>query len=550
MGGGLLQLVAYGAQDVYLTGNPQITFFKVVYRRHTNFSIESIKQTFNGSANFGEEFSSTIQHNGDLISRMYLETTLPSINVSNGVTEGTSFKAFRWLNWIGHVLIKDTEIRIGGSKIDKHYGEWLHIWNELTQQPGKAAGYAEMVGNVPQLTQVYSSNSSTSCDTGSYKLFIPLQFWFCRNPGLSIPIIALQHHPIVVNFQFRTLDECIWATSQNTSSTYADSTGNNVIDSSTKLSSTYLYVDYIYLDTDERRRFAQVAHEYLIEQLQYTGEETISSAASQQIKLNFTHPIKEIIWVSQPTNFTSKDYSQSRAGRQYYNFTDAWDYTNFTGTPTPSSGPGMVGGRYTNLWYGLPTVKVSGTLNSANTDWSNTISGANSSTNAGYNDVSNYTYSESINKYNERYMEQLIGPGIIQTSNDNKTALWAQNSNNTKIMDGGNNPTSLAKIVLNGNDRFSEREGKYFNLVQPYQHHTNCPAPGINVYSFSITPEDHQPSGTCNFSRIDNAFLTLTHTDNTVSSSANSGNAKVRVYAVNYNILRIMSGMAGLAYSN
>lgn len=550
MGGGLLQLVAYGAQDVYLTGNPQITFFKVVYRRHTNFSIESIKQTFNGSADFGQEFSSTIQRSGDLVSRMYLETTLPSINISNGVTSGTSYKAFRWLNWIGHILIKDVNINIGGSKIDKHYGEWLHIWNELTQQPGKTVGYAEMVGNVPQLTQIYSSNSDSACETGEYKLFIPLQFWFCRNPGLAIPIIALQNHDIIVNFNFRTLDECIWATSQNTAESYADSTGNNVIDSSTKLSSTYLYVDYIYLDTDERRRFAQVAHEYLIEQLQHTGDETISSASSQQIKLNFTHPVKEIIWVTQPTNFISKDWSQSRAGRQYYNFTDAWDYTNFTGTPTPSSGPGLVGGRATSLWHGLSTVKVNGVLNTTNTNWANTISGTNTSTNAGYNDVSNYTHSQTINKYNERYLEQLIGPGIIQATNENKTALWAQNSNNTKIMDGGNNPTSLAKIVLNGNDRFSEREGKYFNLVQPYQHHTNCPAPGINVYSFSITPEDHQPSGTCNFSRIDNAFLTVTHTDNTVSSSNNSGNAKVRVYAVNYNILRIMSGMAGLAYSN
>ena len=139
---------------------------------------------------------------------------------------------------------------------------------------------------------------------------------------MAIPLIALQYLFPVVHIEFRTLDECIWATSQNTSSSFADSTGNNVIDSATKLSSTYLYVDYIYLDSDERRRFAQVAHEYLIEQLQYTGEETISSATSQQIKLNFTHPVKEIIWVTQPTNFVSKDWSQSRAGRQYYNFTD------------------------------------------------------------------------------------------------------------------------------------------------------------------------------------------------------------------------------------
>ena len=206
MGGGLLQLVAYGAQDVYLTGNPQITFFKVVYRRHTNFSIESIKQTFTGTPEFGLSVPCTIQRSGDLISRMYLETTLPSVNISYGVTTGTTYKAFRWLNWIGHVLIKNTELSIGGSKIDKHYGEWLHIWNELTQESGKASGYAEMVGNVPQLTQIYSSNTSaTACETGTYKLFIPLQFWFCRNPGLAIPLIALQYHDVVVNIEFRSL---------------------------------------------------------------------------------------------------------------------------------------------------------------------------------------------------------------------------------------------------------------------------------------------------------------------------------------------------------
>ena len=122
-------------------------------------------------------------------------------------------------------------------------------------------------------------------------------------------------------------------------------------------------------------------------------------------------------------------------------------------------------------------------------------------------------------------------------------------ASNAKL-DNGNNPVSTAKLVLNGNDRFTEREGKYFNLVQPYQHHSNCPAPGINVYSFALTPEEHQPSGTCNFSRIDNAHLTINVTDNTISSTLNSGNAKIRVYATNYNILRIMSGMGGLAYSN
>jgi hypothetical protein len=555
MAGGLLQIVAYGAQDLYLTGNPQITFFKTVYRRHTNFSIESIKQTFNGTANFGQEVSTTIQRNADLISRTYLQTTLPSIDISNGITSG-NYKAFRWLNWIGHVLIKTAEIRIGGQKIDKHYGEWLHIWNELSQNIGKQPGYAEMVGNVPKLTQIYSSsNTSTSdtCETGEYTLYIPLQFWFCRNPGMALPLIALQYHDIVINIEFRTLNECIWATAQNTATTYVSSTGNNVIASSS-LSKTNLYVDYIYLDVDERRRFAQVAHEYLIEQLQYTGEETLSSS-SNSVKLNFTHPVKELIWVIQPTNFVNNDYTQSRGGHQYFNYTDMWDYTNFTGTPEPSSGSGMIGGKTPqNLFYGLPSVKVKGNLNKNNnysSGWATNLTSVTNS-NAGYNDVSDYTASLTDNSYGNRTIENLLGSGIIEPTGVNAINhnLWNLNNNTTYILDSGDNPTSKAKLILNGNDRISEREGKYFNLIQPYQHHTNCPAPGINVYSFALTPEDHQPSGTCNFSRIDNASLSIDLTTNAISTTYNSGNVKIRVYAINYNILRIMSGMGGLAYSN
>ena len=539
MGGGLLQLVAYGAQDVYLTGNPQITFFKTVYRRHTNFSIESIKQTFNGTADFGNEVSTTIQRNADLIGKIYLETTLPEINVSEAITttDNTTYKAFRWLNWVGHILLKSAEIRIGGQKIDKQYGEWLHLWNELSQDEGKKSGYAELIGNVPQLTQIHSSNTRSSensgkdCKIDAYDLTIPLQFWFCRNPGMSLPLISLQYTDVVLNLELRTFDECIWATTQTTTSTnqFITSTGVNSIGSKS-LSATNVYVDYIYLDTEERRRFAQVAHEYLIEQLQFTGEENIN-ATSNSIKINFTHPVKELIWVIQPTNFIEKDYSQSRAGRQYYNYTDLWDYSGFTGTPESYSGHGMIGGKGAhNLFYGLPNVNVNGELNT-NNNWTNTlVSSSVNKSNAGYNDVSNYTKRNDISTI------------------ENRTGLWSLNG--SKLLDSGKNPVVTAKLVLNGNDRFTERKGKYFNIVQPLQHHNNCPAPGINVYSFAITPEDHQPSGTCNFSRIDNAHLNVTVTSNTISSTYNSGNAKIRIYSVNYNVLRIMSGMAGLAYSN
>jgi hypothetical protein len=366
MGGGLLQLVAYGAQDVYLTGNPQITFFKVVYRRHTNFSMESIEQTFNGTADFSRRVTCQISRNGDLIHRMYLQTSITGATWADNAYAGLR-------------LVKNVELEIGGQRIDKQYGDWMFVWNELSLPSGKRAGYDTMVG----------ADAVTTTDTTMY---IPLEFWFCRNPGLALPLIALQYHEVKVNIEF-------------------DSATNAGITAGT-MGTTSLWVDYIFLDTDERRRFAQLSHEYLIEQLQFTGEETVTASSSNKVKLNFNHPVKELVWVTQ-------------------------------------------------------------------------ASGA------------------------------AVGTYVAITD---------------------------AKLQLNGHDRFATRAGKYFTHVQPYQHHENIPSTaGINVYSFALKPEEHQPSGTLNFSRIDSAVLDITTAATAV---------RARVYATNYNVLRVMSGMGGLAYSN
>ena len=533
MAGGLLQLVAYGAQDVYLTGNPQITFFKVVYRRHTNFSVEAIKQTFAGTPNFGQEVSVTVQRNADLISRIYFQTDLPSIDVSHGLTStSTKYRAFRWLNWVGHILLKSMTISIGGHEIDKQYGEWLHIWSELTVPDGKKEGYAEMVGNVPKLTQIYSTNTNTSCQVDSHTLYIPLQFWFCRNPGLAIPIVALQYHDITINLTLAELKDCVWAVEQSDADNYtslladpASVLGNQ----SLSLSQSNLYIDYVYLDTAERRRFAQNAHEYLIETLQYNGGENISNTQAQ-LKINFMHPVKELYWVAQPTNFKKQEYSFTRAGQQHFNYTDLWDYSGFTGTPDGSLTIGMRGGRYNHNFYGgFTEVPVNGYLNSNNA-WSKTRSITNGE-DAGFVDIANYTKSRSIST-----------PAL-------RNNLFGATSGSSRF-DDGKNPVELATLIINGNNRFSSRKGTYFDTVQPFEHHTNIPAPGINVYSFALNPEDHQPSGTCNFSKIDNASLDITFSSNSVDSTKNSGNLHVRIYAINYNILRIMSGLGGKAYSN
>ena len=402
MGGGLMQLVAYGAQDIYLTGNPQITFFKVVYRRHTNFAVESIEQTFNGAATLGNKFSCTISRNGDLLSRVYLEIDMAA------ATANTAFAARQ-----GFQLIDNVEVEIGGQCIDKHYGEWMDIWAQLSHSRSKLRQLNRLVGGAGDVGGLGN------------KLYVPLQFWFCKNPGLALPLIALQYHEVKINVQFAE------------SYTKIDTIGSNFANSTDDIQTCCVFCDYIFLDTDERRRFAQVSHEYLIEQLQFSNSLNVKNG-DNQAELRFNHPVKELVWVANPAAAaTNHNFEHNNAGAL--------------------------------------------TVNSA----------------------------------------------LLQ---------------------------------LNGHDRFRKRDGSYFAHVQTYEHHSGeCnqvagsaavapgsaspgsgPLGGIYCYSFGLKPEEHQPSGTCNFSRIDNAVLSVNTT----------GAANLRVYAVNYNVLRIMSGMGGLAYSN
>jgi len=390
-----MQLVAYGAQDIYLTGNPQITFFKVVYRRHTNFSMESIEQTINGSIGGGSRVTSTISRNGDLVYRLFYE-------LSGSLNTGTN----KYAN-PGASVFDNIEIEIGGQRIDRQSGHWMHVWSCLTQE-NSARVIAADVGTggtlFQELTGMGGCKQTTSSTVSVSGLRIPLQFWFCRNPGLALPLIALQYHEVKIVTTF--------------SSDFTTTPGAS------------LWADYIYLDTYERRRFAQVSHEYLIEQVQYQS----AAGETTSTELNFNHPVKELIW------------------------TKPW-----------------------NL-------------------------------------------------------------GLMEEDSDN------ENSGSARGLEG------TYHLKLNGHDRFAPRGTTYFTKQQVWMHHTgpgslnvgatgvdSTPGQGANtiaVYSFALKPEEHQPSGTCNFSRIDNAQLYSSLKENR------------DVFAVNYNVLRIMSGMGGLAYSN
>jgi hypothetical protein len=513
-----MQLVAYGAQDVFLTGTPEITFWKVSYRRHTNFAMESIEQTFSGQADFGRRVTCTISRNGDLAYRTYLQVTLPEINQD---MKGSAAGVYaRWMDYIGEHLVSQVEVEIGGQRIDRQYGDWMHIWNQLTLSNEQQRGYHKMIGNTTQLTYVtdpdFAAVSGPCAAAGGpaqvcaprnalpeTTLYVPLQFWFCRNPGLALPLIALQYHEVKINLDLRPIGECLWAVSDVAAATGGSKSVSAAYQQS--LVAASLYVDYIFLDTDERRKMAQNPHEYLFEQLQFTGDESVGSS-SNKIKLNFNHPCKELVWVVQPD--ANVDYCSSllagetlfkTLGAQPFNYTDAID-------ALPNSIHAFGAGTATDS----PTAFIN--------------SGLFESSEAG--PVAALTPDQSA-------------------VSDAGTFVLAETALTMHCW--GENPVVTAKLQLNGQDRFSEREGSYFDVVQPFQHHTRAPDTGINVYSFALRPEEHQPSGSCNFSRIDNAVLQLVLSSGTVSGTAT---AKVRVYAVNYNVLRVMSGMAGVAYSN
>ena len=530
MGGGLMQLVAYGAQDIYLTGNPQITFFKVVYRRHTNFSMEAIEQTFNGTADFGKKVTCTISRNGDLIHRVYLQVTLPSVD-----HPGSSSAYFRWVNYVGLFLIKSVEVEIGGQRIDKQYGDWLNIWNELTQEAGHQAGYDNMVGNTVTLT------GTGLVSTDATTLYVPLQFWFCRNPGLALPLIALQYHEVKINLDFRPKQECYVSTGSSMGG--CGGAGNLDIFCVPSLEAASLYVDYIYLDTDERRRFAQVSHEYLIEQLQFTGDESTVNT-NVKVKLNFNHPCKELIWVVQRDDVCKLGYNQ------WNNYTDDFDMDGGWGTVDSTTGlPNTHAAVFTNVeGDSIPFPYVYN--NAMDSDFQKYLTDLGLEGAGGHNvDSGTTSMVKSLQGHGVSFPGN-FGPGA--NTNNLAPTDFAALTTAADYADhaglgprhAGRNPVVRAKLQLNGHDRFQERLGSYFNLVQPYQHHTNVPPTGINVYSFGLKPEEHQPSGTCNMSRIDNATLQLQLTPKAALGS------KIRVYATNYNVLRIMSGMGGLAYSN
>jgi hypothetical protein len=406
MGGGLIQLISVGVQDIYLIGNPQITFFKTVFKRHTNFAIEAVQLSLEGRTDFNQQIQVTIDRKGDLVKDIIFDVLLPVLPTG-----------YYWTNGIGNVLFKQVDLEIGGQLIDRHYSEWLDIWSQLTISESKIGAYNSMVGNFTSLTNL-EENAQTQL-----QLHVPMLFWFNREYSMTLPLIALQYHDVVLKIKLRDLNSCIRNNTINT-----PLSGYSIVN-------MIVYADYIYLDMIERRKIASNSHEFLIEQLQFSGDSSIGNTELSISKtLTFNHPVKEIYWVN-----VKNDFAQSNP---------------------------LTGNQHLN--YSFSLVTPSETFNSA----------------------------------------------VLQ---------------------------------LNGIERFQSRPSTYFRLVQNYQFHTRYTTKNIYSYSFSLYPEKQFPSGSCNMSKITTTTLYINY-----NNVANLGTSSIilKVFAINYNILRIMSGMGGLAFSN
>ena len=468
MAGGLMQLVAYGAQDVYLTGNPKVTFFQAVYKRHTNFAMELIQQTTNGSPSSSGRVSVTIARNGDLVGNMHVALT-PTANTL------TSNNAVFDTNWIAERAVAAVELTIGGQRIDKHYQTWWRLYAEVFLNESDKYAWGKMTTMANPLV-----GNTTTVPLSPSKVYLPLLFFFNRNPGLYLPLIALQYHEVRLDFDLTAYYTSYFGTT-------------NAFE---------VWANYVYLDTEERRRFAQKGHEYLIEQVQHTGGDqlaattTSSEGSVQLIRLSFNHPVKELVWC-----YTNPGASATAQLNGMWNFCTSTGNVNVTSNVlTLQASNNYVMPNVT----GVPQlISTAGVISSA----------------IGLGAASGFTG----NAYWIEQGTQLLGgaaaPGIEV------------------------GPLHLFKVILNGQDRFKEQYGNYFNQVQPFYHHTGTPYPGIYVYSFALQPEEHQPTGTCNFSRIDNAQVSI-------QMKSNNQATLQKLFAVNYNILRIQSGMGGLAFSN
>lgn len=584
MPGGLMQLVAYGSEDLYLTGNPQFTYWRLVYKRYSNYSSEYVPQYFTISPTFSPvlktQMTCKIERVGDLLHDCYFVIDLPTIY-------GDVRSCFRWHDYLGYNIIEWAKLLIGGQQIDQQYSEWMLIWNELTLSSDKKKSFDQMIGNSSNF-KIYNRTTYTDFSNpvpvpATYgdgtilyrknRLYVPLMFWFCRNPGLALPLIALQYEDVFIQLEVNQINDwfkigsaglspaAFFAVDKNATDVNVFYNGDdfdfrNKMDengigpnniwyyfTNTTLSTDqnawpqncYIDCNYIYLDEDERREFAVKTHEYLITQIQYRRYDGLSPGVNR-LKIELLHSVKELFWV-----FNKQ--SLARVANEKFNYTmfnkpEVYDYFNNA---------------------------VQNNINSINLNTNGLYNGLSSNIN-----INNFM----INSFFVNRISGLIdeiNPSIV--------------SNRDNLSDNFYNIFQGGKFLFNGTDRQAYKDEKYWSNLQYYKYHTNAPRiPGIYVWSYSLFPERDQPSGTANFSRInkvefefnlkDHVSIDDVETYNGLFSIYNSLNTdsftnletglpapsfeidnnirdyEMRLYALNYNILRLVGGTGGVAFAN
>ena len=514
MGGGLLQLVAYGAQDAYITGNPHITFWKVMYKRHTNFAMESMRVNFTGAPTWGQRSVVVVKRNADLMYRTYLELTLPdTTSPSISWTLGAARR-------LGYLMIDRVEIEIGGQIMDRHYGEWLFLWESLSAPYDQSVKLDSMLGG----NQGGSTSTLTSCNGRPSVLYIPLSFWFNRNPGLALPLIALQYHEVHFNFYFRKATDLVYGT---------PGTAGTIPSQAALLPApreAALYIDYIYLDTEERRRFAQQTHEYLIDQLQYGLQQTLTNA-NTRIDLTLNHPVKELVWVFQDARKCDCGSTTSIAD----GYTQPFSYDDIAGRcRIQINGQDRFDERYGDyFWKVQPYQHHSG--------------GGFFPSREDVITASISTATATLCTITSNVLTVPSGSSLSGTIRIGMLITGTGVTNGTYVTAFGTGSGGVGTYIVNSPQTVSS-----FSATFTLQDDDLPQSNPINVYSFALKPEEHQPSGTCNFSRIDTTTLVF---DSKVNGGVGTYPTPAypylfRLYAVNYNIFRVMSGMGGLAYSN
>ncbi|CAI2358520.1 Capsid protein 1 [uncultured virus] len=600
MGGGLMDLSAKGIQDRYMTHKPEITFFKSSYKKHTNFAIESLDLQPSGHVGFGKRGQFDIQRAGDLVTNMVMRLRFPEV-VHHG--NNADNVQFAWVRRPGEAALTTIVVDIGSTMVDTQYGDWIRIWADLTLKAGHEQSYKRMIGDTPEMTDLSVLNPDGQNRTlkPATDVYIPFQFYFCKYNHLAIPLIALQFHSVKITFALRPIREMYIATD-------AFNPGSmDVVDAS-------LFVDYIFLDDEERAEFINNPHEYLIEQVQHSEE----SVQTMKFRMMFSHPIKAMYWFLRNNMFQGKkfmsydpvDWNKARKqaakkiilsalnldDRGYFVDSDISDLNyepiNFDGNGNEhddnyylfsnedarryaTSSPNKL----SKLKWNMPLLRLDqpndryGNTNSYNNQYQyGNANGTNSASNdlkhkvrgivrICYHKPTNSLYPivEKVT-FNGLTIADLSVPlHLYNIDNRNRfvknddVTVW-QHHNYGMFIDGSGNPFGDVDVIMNGNQRQSARPASWYNDVVPYAHHSKADKVGLHVFSFALNPEQWEPSCTSNFSRMDSVILhpqwNPQYDRYRKLFFTDPQNAKVYIFVLGYNIFRIKSGISGIAFNS